>query len=244
MSVDRILTTEGVPLYVKIREALRADILQGKLHPGQKIPSEDELADLYRVSRMTVRQGILELIKEGLLHRKHGVGTFVSYPHFDRDHTRLTNFFESAREQGIDASSTVLKIEISPAPEKIAQELRLSPDESVICIRTLRFVNQTPVTVHDSYLPHRLFAEIIHENLENVHLWDVMEKYGYRVKRAIQKLEARPASAEIAKLLDIKPHSPILYKERKILAEDGTAVEFTYCYNRGDMYSLTVSMER
>ncbi|MCX8062095.1 MAG: GntR family transcriptional regulator [Anaerolineales bacterium] len=242
--MDKILITEGVPLYVKIREALRAEIMHGNLHPGQKIPSEDELAQQYRVSRMTVRQGILDLIKEGLLHRKHGVGTFVSYPHFDRDHTRLTNFFESAREQGIDASSTVLKIEVSPASDKIAKELRLSPGENVICIRTLRFVNQTPVTVHDSYLPHRLFAEIVYENLENVHIWDVMEKYGYRVKRAIQKLEARPASSEIAKLLDIKPNSPILYKERKILAEDGTAVEFTYCYNRGDMYSLTVSMER
>lgn len=242
--MDRILLAEGVPLYVKIREALRAEILQGKLHPGQKIPSENELAQQYRVSRMTVRQGILDLIKEGLLHRKQGVGTFVSYPHFDRDHTRLTNFFESAREQGIDASSTVLKIEISPAPEKVARELLLQPGESVICIRTLRFANQTPVTVHDSYLPHRLFPEIIHEKLENVHLWDVMEKFGYRVKRAIQKLEARPASGEIARLLDIKPGSPILYKERKILATDGTAVEFTYCYNRGDMYSLTVAMER
>lgn len=242
--MDRILTTEGVPLYVRIREALRSEIIQGNLHPGQKIPSEDELAQQYRVSRMTVRQGVMDLIKEGLLHRKHGVGTFVSYPHFDRDHTRLTNFFESAREQGIEASSTVLKIEIFPAPEKVAKELLLKPSESVLCIRTLRFVNQTPVTVHDSYLPHRLFAEIVHEELENVHLWDVMEKYGFRVKRAIQKLEARPASAEIAKLLDVKPGSPILYKERKILATDGTAVEFTYCYNRGDMYSLIVSMER
>lgn len=242
--MNKILSTAGVPLYVQIREALRAEILQGNLHPGEKLPSEEELADRYRVSRMTVRQGVLDLIKEGLLHRKHGVGTFVSYPHFDRDHTRLTNFFESAQEQGIEASSTVLKIEILAAPERIAKELRLEEGERVICIRTLRFVNQTPVTVHDSYLPHRLFAEIVHEELENVHLWDVMEKFGYRVKRAIQKLEARPASTEIARLLDVKPGFPILYKERKILAEDGTAVEFTYCYNRGDLYSLTVAMER
>ncbi len=242
--MNTILSTDGIPLYVKIREAIRAEIMQGNLHPGQKIPSEDELADRYRVSRMTVRQGVLDLIKEGLLHRKHGVGTFVSYPHFDRDHTRLTNFFESAREQGIEATSKVLKIEILPAPEKIAKQLLRQTGDSLICIRTLRFVNQTPVTVHDSYLPRDLFAEIINEELDNVHLWDVMEKYGFRVKRAIQKLEAVPASPEIAKLLDIKPGAPILYKERKILATDGTPVEFTYCYNRGDMYSLTVAMER
>ncbi len=238
------VSTDDVPLYVKIREAIRSDILQGRLHPGQKIPSEDELAEQYRVSRMTARQGVLELIKEGLLHRKHGVGTFVSYPHFDRDHTHLTNFFESAREQGIEASSTVLKIEILSAQEKVAKELALKEGDRVICIRTLREVNHTPVTVHDSYIPHSLFHDLIHENLENVHLWDVMEKYGVRVKRAIQKLEARGAPVDIARLLQIKVGAPILYKERKILAEDGTPVEFTYCYNRGDMYSLTVAMER
>ncbi|MCS6907504.1 MAG: GntR family transcriptional regulator [Anaerolineales bacterium] len=242
--MSSILTTEGVPLYVKIREGIRSDILQGRLQPGQKIPSEEELAEQYRVSRMTVRQGILDLIKEGLLHRKRGVGTFVSYPHFDRDHTRLTNFFESAREQGIEASSVVLKIEILAAPEKVAKHLRLEPGGSVICIRTLRYVNHTPVTVHDSFLPHRLFAGIIHEGLENVHLWDVMEKYGFQVKRALQKLEAKPAAGEIAKLLGVKPGYPILYKERTVFSTDGTPVEFTYCYNRGDMYSLTVAMER
>jgi GntR family transcriptional regulator len=82
------------------------------------------------------------------------------------------------------------------------------------------------------------------ENLENTPLWDLLEKYGYRVKRAIQRLEAREADPELARMIGLDPGAPILYKERTIYAEDGTPVEFTYCYNRGDLYSLTVSMER
>ncbi len=98
--------------------------------------------------------------------------------------------------------------------------------------------------MHDAHVPHELFASIINENLEAQHLWTLFEKCGYKVKRAVQRLEAREASREIAHLLKIKEGMPVLFKERTVYADDGTPVEFTYCYNRGDMYSLTVALER
>ena len=67
---------------------------------------------------------------------------------------------------------------------------------------------------------------------------------GYRVKSAVQKLEAREADEELAQLMEIEEGAPILYKERTVYADDGTPVEFTYCYNRGDRYSLTVTLYR
>jgi len=101
-----------------------------------------------------------------------------------------------------------------------------------------------PITVHDAYVPHLLFAYILDENLEVQHLWTLFEKRGYKVKRAIQRLEAREATKDIAHLMKIKEGAPILFKERTVYADDGTPVEFTYCYNRGDIYSLTVALER
>lgn len=236
--------TEGVPLYVKIREALRNEIITGGLIRGQKMPSEDELAAQFGVSRMTVRQGITELIDEGLLYRRHGLGTFVAYPHVERDHTRLTSFFESARMRGIDARCRLLTREVIPAKVKVAQALDILKGEQVIRIETLRFANQVPITFHDAYIPHTLFESILKENLETHHLWTLFEGRGYKVKRAIQKLEAREATEKLAGLLGVDEGSPILYKERTVYAEDGTPIEFTYCYNRGDMYSLTVVLER
>lgn len=242
--MDAIISTEGVPLYVRIREILRKDILSGTLKRGQKIPSEDELASMYGVSRMTVRQGILDLIDEGLLYRRQGLGTFVAYPHVERDHTRLTSFFESAKQKGILAEAKVLTLEVVPARKKIAEALDLQIGDAVIHIRSLRYANHIPVTLHDAYIPEHLFAAILSENLEATPLWDLMEKYGYRVKRAVQKLEAREADPELAHLIGLEAGAPILYKERTIYATDGTPVEFTFCYNRGDLYSLTVAMER
>jgi len=239
--------TEGIPLYVKIRESLRQQIAAGELVMGQKLPAEDELASQFGVSRMTVRQGITDLIDEGLLYRRHGVGTFVAYPHVERDHSRLTNFFENSDLKGIKAKATVITLEVMPVKPKAAKALYLKEDESVIRIKTLRFADNIPVTVHDAYIPHKLFAAILdldRHTLETQPLWSFFESCGYRVKSAVQKLEAREADEELARLMEIEEGAPILYKERTVYADDGTPVEFTYCYNRGDRYSLTVTLHR
>jgi len=240
-------STEGIPRYVKIRESLRDQILSGELERGQKLPSEDELAAQYGVSRMTVRQGISELIDDGLLYRRHGVGTFVSFPHIERDHSRLSNFFDNSNIQGIDAKSTILNIEVVPARAKIAQALVLETGEPVIHIKTLRQADDIIITLHDAYIPQRLFPELINKETEILdvqNLWSRFEQYGYPVNRAVQRLEAHLADPKLAELLQIKTGAPILYKERTVYADDGTPVEFTYCFNRGDLYSLTVTLNR
>jgi GntR family transcriptional regulator len=236
--------TEGIPMYVWIRETLRGEITQGAIRRGERLPSEHELASRFNVSRMTVRKSIEDLIDEGLLYRRHGVGTFVAYPHLERDHTRLTSFFDRAKGDGIQTAVTLLILDTIPARPKVARALDIAPGDLVIRVKTLRFADEIPITVHDAHIPHKLFASILDENLEAQHLWTLFEKCGYKVKRAIQKIEAREATKELSHLMDIKEGAPILFKERTVYADDGTPVEFTYCYNRGDAYSLTVSIER
>lgn len=239
--------TEGIPLYVKIRESIRQQLAAGELVMGQKLPSEDELAAQFGVSRMTVRQGITDLIDEGLLYRRHGVGTFVAYPHVERDHTRLTNFFENSDAKGIKAKANVVALEVVTAKPKVVKALYLKEGDSVIRIKTLRYADDIPVTVHDAYIPNKLFAaiqDLDRQTLETQPLWSFFESCGYRVKSAVQKLEAREADEELARLMGIEEGAPILYKERTVYADDGTPVEFTYCYNRGDRYSLTVTLYR
>ena len=235
---------EGIPLYAQIRNALREDIDKKILLPGERLPSEDELAARFGVSRMTVRQGISDLIDEGLLYRRHGVGTFVAHLHIERDHTRLTSFLESAKEDGIEVDIRVLAANILPAKLKISRALSLDEGELVFQVKTLRYADAVPITVHDAYVPYKLFPQLLQEDLKSRHLWDVMESYGRHVKRAVQRLEAREADEEIAALLEIDEGAPILYKERTVFLDDGTPVEFTHCYNRGDRYSLTFVLNR
>ena len=234
----------GVPVYVQIRETLRGEITGGTLKRGERLPPEHELAAKFNVSRMTVRESIEDLVNEGLLYRRHGVGTFVAFPHLQRDHTRLTSFFDKAEEEGIEVRAQLLKLEVMEAKPPILQALDLPEGSLVIRVKTLRFANNVAITVHDAFIPQKPFAGIVNENLEGVHLWTLYEKYGHRVRRAVQRLEAREADKETARLMKVRKGSPILFKERTVYADDGMPVEFTFCYNRGDIYSLTVALER
>ncbi len=236
--------TDGVPIYIQIRESLRAEIMGGQLKRGEQLPSENELAAKYNVSRMTMRQSIEDLVDEGLLYRRHGVGTFVAFPHLQRDHTRLTSFFDKAENEGVKVQAKLLGLEVIPATPKVAEALDIPAGSKVIRVKTLRYADGEPITVHDAHIPHKLFPNLVNENLEVQHLWSLFEKAGYRVRRAVQRLEAREASKEVAHLMKIKEGAPVLFKERTVYADDGTPVEFTYCYNRGDLYSLTVALER
>lgn len=241
-----IRNLDGVPLYVKIREVLREDIKKGVLKRGDKLPSEDELASRYSVSRMTVRQGITDLIDEGLLYRRHGIGTFVTHLHLERDHSKLTNFYEVSKMDGVEIQERVLKIEVLPAKLKVAKALDLLEGDQIIFVKTIRFSEDVPITIHETYFPYKLFSPLMEDGLLSrpQDLWSMYERCGYKVKRAVQKLEARLADKNVASILEVDEGSPILYKERTIFAEDGTPIEFLYCYNRGDMYSLTVTLLR
>jgi GntR family transcriptional regulator len=163
---------------------------------------------------------------------------------FRSDHTRLTSFFESAKEEGLEVQVQVKLAEVLPAKLNVARALNMEEGEQVTRIKTLRIVSQLPVTVHDAYIPYKLFPNIVEQDLTTKTLWDVIESYGYRVKRAVQHVEAREADEEISAFLDVEEGFPILFKERTVYLDNGTPVEFTYCYNRGDRYRLTVLLER
>jgi GntR family transcriptional regulator len=239
-----VTIAEGVSLYIQIRETLREQIKQGKLKPGQKLPSEDELAAQFGVSRMTARQGISDLIDEGLLYRRRGIGTFVAQVHIERDHNRLTSFFDTAEAEESEFEFRLLCREVVPAELTVAKALGLQEGEPAIRIKTLRLAQGVPVTMHDEYVPYKLCPALLQEDLGRRSAWQIMETYGYRVKQAVQIVEAKPADAEIAKLLEMKKGAPILYKQRTILAEDGTPLEFTLCYNRGDRYLFKMTLTR
>ena len=241
--------TIAVPRYIQAREALNGQIRTGKLRPGHKLPSEDQLAAQFGVSRMTIRKSLDDLIAMGLIYRRHGVGTFVSQSTVQRDHTKLTDFFESCRRNGRIPEARLLKKEIVGANDKMAKALGLMPGEELVRLATLRSVDDTPITYHDAYLPVKLFPELVDVdgktlNLESQHVWQMIEKLGFTVANVVERLEAQNADEHIASVLTLSEGSAILYGERVLYSDDGTPLKYADCYNRGDRFSLTVVLER
>lgn len=236
--------SEGIALYAQVRESIREQIAGGVLKPGEKLPPEEELAMLMGASRMTIRRGILDLIDEGVLYRRRGVGTFVAHRHIDRNHNRLAGYMESAAAEGFTPRIKVLISEITGAKFMVARALNLREEEPVVRVRTLRLADNEPLAIHDEHVPYRLYPDILDASIETRQLWELLSDHGYMVKRAVQRVEARLAEDEIAQLLETEEGAPILYKLRTVYSEDGTPLEFAICYNRGDRYSLTTTLSR
>jgi len=236
--------TDGVALYIQIRDTLREQIMTGVLKPGEKLPSEDDLAARFGVSRMTVRRGISDLVDMGMLYRRRGVGTIVSQFHLERDHNRLADFFETARAEGFEPEVRLLGKEVVPAKLAIAEALGLQESEPLIRIQTLRLANGVPITLYEEYVPYKLCPMLLTEDMRNRAAWQVLEEQGFAIKFAVQRLEARLADARTAALLNIEEDAPILFKNRIIYIEDGTPVELIHCHNHSNLYSSKMTLVR
>jgi len=239
--VPKRLSDDGIPFYIQIKSDLQTEIKKQK--PGDRIPSEEELAALYKVNRMTVRRAINDLVADGTLDRRRGVGTFVRHPRLLRDHGRLIGFYEEMTAQGHSVRSVILNREIVQVGD-LARSMYLAPTDKVVRIKRLRYVDELPVNIDDNYLPCDPGLSIMKEDLENRSLYQLIEEHGAQLAKAVQRLEARRATPEQARLLQCKAGDPVLYGERVTFDSEGVVVILSMSCNRGDRYVMTMSVSK
>jgi GntR family transcriptional regulator len=241
-SLNRV---SGVPLYLQIRDIIHREILSGNFVAGQQIPSEDDLAKIFNVSRMTVRQGLAELLSDGVLYKQHGVGTFVSQTHVEANYTKLTSFTSDANDQGKIPASNLLGIDRLKADSIIQKPLDLPETSMVVCLKRLRLADGQPVAIQQSYVP----ASICPTNLESYDwskqsLFELLDRNGHIPTRAIETISAVNANREEATLLGLKTGAPLIYIERVTFDSKGMPMEFVKMWNRPDRYKCTIQLHR
>ncbi len=224
-----------IPLYYQIRENLRELILSEKLAPGDAIPSERELSQVYKVNRLTVRQAITELVNEGLLYRQQGVGTFVAQPKITQAMPTLMGFTDRMLQAGQRPSSRVLLLEEIPAPDSVLRPLGLSPGAMVIRLVRLRLVNGEPFMLETTFLSQTMFPNLAAHDLENQSLYHLfLEVYGVPAIEADEIIEPVALTQYEAELLETEVHKPALLVEGTVYTHGRRPVEFTRSLVRGD----------
>jgi GntR family transcriptional regulator len=132
------------PMYAQIKDELRRRILDGSYTVHQQLPSESELTQLFKVSRITVRQALNDLQKEGLIFRIHGKGTYVSKPKAFQELGKLEGFAEAMGRHGYETFNRLLSIHnIAPAAP-VAARLSLPKSRQVTELRRVRYLNRSP----------------------------------------------------------------------------------------------------
>lgn len=126
--LDRI---SSVPLYAQIHGEIRRQIETDQLKAGAAVPSERELAEVCKVSRMTARQALNALKSEGYVYQERGIGTFVSKRKLDIHTRNLIGFTEEMRGRGFMPSTKILLSRRENAPQEVAQQLGIDAEDEV-----------------------------------------------------------------------------------------------------------------
>jgi GntR family transcriptional regulator, N-acetylglucosamine utilization regulator len=224
-------------LYAQIKDILFERIQNGEWQPEALIPPEIELCQLYKVSRITVRRALSELVMEGYLERISGRGTFVTQPRVNQPLRQLTSFTEDMQRRGQHSNGKVLDFRIIPANVELADKLNIMKNDMIILLRRLRMANNEPMAVESSYLPKQYFPGIENENLEGQSLYKLLhDKFEVVLTRAIQKISAVACPKREANLLSIPNRSPMLHIFRTTFDESERIVEYVESFYRGDKY--------
>lgn len=233
------------PLYAQLRDALRADILSGRLRVHDKLPSEHDLVQAHGVSRITVRQALADLQREGLITRLQGKGAFVSAPHTTQPLQRLEGLREALSAQGQAVHSQRLTMKRLKASPDVCHGLQLPPGSEVYQMRTLRYVERLPVSLNESHFPLPLGERMVRLDLSGRDVIEVLEReLGVQVSQASLEISAVSMPKAAAKWLQVHVQEPALKVHRTLLGAEGTPLQLETAIHRADRFSYRLTVSR
>jgi len=239
----------ATPAYLQVAHGLAARIESGALEGGSALPAERDLAGTLGLSRVTVRQALALLARQGLLTRRHGSGTFVNAPGLAADPARpprplglLTGFSDDVRSRGGTPGARVLSFEEArPTPQE-AMTLALSPQDRVYRLRRLRTADGEPLAVEESTLPAGAVGPLTVADVTDASLYGLLAERGLSPVRAVRHLRAVNAEPPLAGWLGVAPGAALLATERVSWAEGGRPVEHARAHYRGDRYDFVMEL--
>ncbi|WP_240741710.1 GntR family transcriptional regulator [Deinococcus sp. KSM4-11] len=237
----------ATPVYVQVAQQLQRRIENGDLRRGSALPAERDFAAQLGISRVTVRQALALLEKQGLLLRKHGSGTFVTPPVRrgempSRPLGLLSSFSEDVRSRGQRPGGRVLSFERGRPTAHEALSLALSPTESVYRVRRLRTANDEPLAIEESTLPAGLVGTLTAAHVTDTSLYLLLRTRNLEPSRGIRHLRAINADLTLAGQLGVPVGAALVSTERVSWTAEGVPVEYARAQYRGDRFDFVMEL--
>ncbi len=241
-----MMGSEAKALYIQIKDIYRNRILSGELHCGDKIESELEIQNKYEVSRITARQAILDLEKEGMVKRGRGKGTFVIYkPGIEIDVSRLAGFTAVMEDMGRIPSTSNLRVRVEPLGHAVAMcfQAQAQENEEMICIRRVRRADDIRLAYAITYIPTAMDMPKNEEAYEGS-LYELYDAYGMRPVCMDQKIRTVLPNEEVIRELNIEKNQPVFVRQIKTYDGQGRIIEYSTVFYRGDMITMTNQVDK
>lgn len=213
-----------IPLYHQLARQLEAAVQSGQLAKGAFLENELDLAEKWQVSRPTVRRAIQDLVGNGLLVRRRGVGTQVVNDQVRRPF-KLTSLFDDLAASGRQPLTTVLTHELVPADVIVAAALGLVTGTPVVHIERCRAAGTHRLAILRNWLIVAAAGEFSTEQLATSGLYALMRERGVRPHSATQRLGAVAASTADAAILGLSVGAPLVTMRRVMQDDTGRVVE-------------------
>lgn len=224
----------AIPLYQQVIDIIKNEINSGAYKAGARIPNEFELAENYKVGRVTVRRAIEELVQQGYLTKRQGKGTFVNAPKLKRKIRQkddVQSFSDACRVNGMEPGARVISRKILPADSTEAQFFGVPVGTDLICVERVRTADGVPVMLENNIYVYEANAYLSTAPLSNQSIFEFVRNRTGRTPAFTDPctLEIACASPEVARLLAVPVGEPLFY------------MDAFFSMSSGDRLSLVVS---
>jgi GntR family transcriptional regulator len=234
-----------VPLYQQLSDLLREEIRSGRYNPLDRLPSEHELVREYAISRITARQALVELARDGLVFRLQGRGSFVARPAVVQPLSRLTGLAEAMSGQGLSSTSRVLRTSTVRAGGAVAARLGVEVGASIFEMRRIRMVDAIAVSFDLSWFPLELGRRLAHEDLEGRDVfWLIENVCGIALGAADCEIGAVAAEDDVALQLGVPSGTPLVFIDRLTYDAKDRPIDYEHLYVRADRFRYGLRLER
>jgi GntR family transcriptional regulator len=234
----------GLPKYRNVAEQVKAALERGFWKPGDMLPTEAQLGEMFNCSAGTVKQAILGLARDGLLVRRAGKGTFVTRLDGSKSFARFFRFRESSSGDHLDPHIRVVTVKVlTKPPNKIRDALQIRGPDKVLFVRRILVQANTPICIYDSYLPYNLSKGLEREVLDHVRLYRALEEHlGIHVVSAEEDLRASVVVGKEAALLEVDTGAPVILIERRAFTHNNTIIEWRQTIGRSDKFVYKIKL--
>lgn len=233
-----------LPLYRRIANDIREKIHNGEYPVNEALPTEAQLREVFSVSRVTVRQALKLLIENNELESIQGSGTYVKAPKVNYDIDQQSSFAEKWTHLKGVTHSEVLAFEIQQASITLAEQLNLTEGEKIFYVKRVRFLDATPITVEETWLPAEMFPDLTYQVMKGSKYEFIEQHKGLIIDRSEQELLPVLPDPAIAALLQIDAGRPIIEKRTRGYLQGDIVFEYSRNYFRPDEYRFTVVAKR
>jgi DNA-binding GntR family transcriptional regulator len=242
--MDLIDREDHQKLYLQLYDILKKKIESSEWAIGSQIPTEEDLCKMFNVSRATVRTAVLELVRQGYLKRQQGKGTFIFRNVISEGLTMLTSLREIFFEEDLHFSTNVLARTVMMPVDDMDIKLNIEKDKHVIYIKRMRFIENEPALLQETYIPYHISPLLLEDDIENNSLFDLFEKkYGIKITKVKNYIEIARLSEDEARLLSLTEGAPAVLLTQYFYSGE-TLVMYTRSIKRTDRFKFLMELER